>query len=64
MTEKEVKTLLRLLAKFRDAEELELAEGKTLVDKDLRVVSMINLIMTWVRWYGIEQRQIYDFKDL
>lgn len=50
MTEKEVKTLLRLLVKFRDAKELD--EGKVLVNKDPRVLSMINLIITWVRWYG------------
>jgi len=63
MTEREIKTLLKLLIKFRDSKELNssspVPEARTeRVERDGRINSVIGLVIKWVKWYAQDDLNI------
>jgi hypothetical protein len=52
MTEREVKQLIKLLTKFRDSKE---REDGILQPRDLRLYSVIGLVLQWVKWFGRDE---------
>ncbi len=53
LTEKDVKTLLKLLSKFSKAEERD--GGGNWVPPDTRIQAVISLVRKWVEWYGRDE---------